>query len=249
MAATMAQLRYDVRSFLGSYPLLYLPLIKLRRRYRGRGVNDLVNPNTELLIEGFPRSGNTFTLAAFQHAQRRPHSIAHHRHVASHVIEAVRLNVPTLVLVRRPEDAVVALARMDPRLSLHQILRSYVRFHRSILPCVEKFVVGTFEEATTDLGAIIVRVNERFGTDFEPFHHTAENVADVFSSLRTIAYQRIPTRADVGTIPERLKSRDAERAALQKQFDALRSSASFAAAQALFDRFAAHAARDRGRGD
>ena len=56
------------------YPSLALPIA--RRRH---GVP--VGPSTEVVIEGFPRSGTSFAVAAFRIAQRRPVEIARPRNV------------------------------------------------------------------------------------------------------------------------------------------------------------------------
>ena len=44
-------------------------------------------------------------------------------------------------------------------------------------------MVGPFEEVTTDLGRVILRLNERFGTSFRPFEHTAAHQQEVFDEL------------------------------------------------------------------
>jgi hypothetical protein len=134
---------------------------------------------TELCIEGFLRAGNTFTVIAFQHAQPEPVSIAHHVHAAGAVIAAVRMRKPTLVLIRPPEQSVLSYVVRWPELTIGQALRGYARFYRPLLPQRDGFVVGRFEEVTSDLGRVISRVNERFGTSFAPFEPTEVNMQAV----------------------------------------------------------------------
>jgi hypothetical protein len=74
---------------------------------------------------------------------------------------------------------VLSLVVRLPYLTLAQALRSYARYYEPLRPYRAQVVVGTFEEATTDLGSLIRRVNERFGTDFVPFEHTPERLAAV----------------------------------------------------------------------
>ena len=134
---------------------------------------------TELCIEGFLRAGNTFTVIAFQHAQPGPVSVAHHVHAAGAVIAGVRMRTPTLVLIRPPEQSVLSYVVRWPELTIGQALRAYARFYRPLLPYRDGFVVGRFEEVTSDLGRVIRRVNERFGTSFVPFEPTEPNLAAV----------------------------------------------------------------------
>ena len=134
---------------------------------------------TELCIEGFLRAGNTFTVIAFQHVQPEPVSVAHHVHAAGAVIAAVRMRTPTLVLIRPPEQSVLSYVVRWPELTIGQALRGYTRFYRPLLPYRDAFVVGPFEEVTSDLGRVIRRVNDRFGTNFVPFEPTEANLAAV----------------------------------------------------------------------
>jgi hypothetical protein len=134
---------------------------------------------TELCIEGFLRAGNTFTVIAFQHAQPEPVSVAHHVHAAGAVIAAVGMRTPTIVLIRPPEQSVLSYVVRWPELTIGQALRGYARFYRPLLPYRDGFVVGRFEEVTSDLGRVIRRVNDRFGTNFVPFEPTEANLAAV----------------------------------------------------------------------
>ena len=170
-----AAAEWELRTLLGKYPGIALPLMYLRRR-PGEFLTPVTAEN-EIVIDGFPRSGNTFAVAAFHLAQSRDVSIAHHSHVPAQLIEAVRRRIPAIALVRDPRGAALSFGVRAPHLSLGQILRSYVRFHEPLLRIRGSLVVATFEQATGDLGRVIARVNERFGTGFVPFAHTPENVA------------------------------------------------------------------------
>lgn len=83
---TVLRLRYELGG-VRSHPRLYLQVA----RWRHRGAP--VASDTQL-IEGFPRSGNTFAVAAFDLAQARPVEVAHHGHASAQVIEAVRRTSP-----------------------------------------------------------------------------------------------------------------------------------------------------------
>src|SRR5690242_11568578 len=65
----LATLRHLARSRFTEHPSIYLPFA--RRRYPGPSPN-VIGPQTELVIDGYMRSANTFAVYAFQMAQRRP---------------------------------------------------------------------------------------------------------------------------------------------------------------------------------
>jgi hypothetical protein len=165
--------RREARTFLGRWP-------SAARRFR---TGEFPTAATEICIEGFLRSGNTFTVIAFQHVQPRVVSIAHHVHAAGAVIAAVRMGTPTLVLIRAPEESVLSYVTRWPTLTIGQALRGYVRFYDPLVPYRDRFVVGRFDEVTSDLGAVVCRVNERFGTDFVPYEATPENERAVRAEL------------------------------------------------------------------
>jgi hypothetical protein len=173
------ELAYRVRYLLNAYPAVYMPIA--RARHGGRP-EYLVRRDTELVIEGAARSGNTFAVLAFASAQERWVRTAHHTHAPAQVLTAVRWGIPTLVLVRPPLDS--ALAHMALRgVSAGAALAAWIRFHRSVLPVSAGVVVASFAEVTGDFGAATARVNARFGTSFGVFDHTPENEAAVFAAI------------------------------------------------------------------
>ncbi len=177
MESGLGRLRYEVKTLVAQHPVLALPVA----RRRGHGV--LVNADTDILIEGYPRSANSFSVAAFELAQGRPVRIAHHVHAPAHVIAAARAGIPAIVLIRDPGDSVPEFVIAKPHVTIAQALRGYVRFYEPLMRHWDRFVVGRFQDVTTDFGAVIRRVNCRFGTDFREFQHTEENVRICFAAM------------------------------------------------------------------
>jgi hypothetical protein len=165
--------RREVRTIVGRWP-------SVARRFR---TGEFPTRATEVCIEGFLRSGNTFMVIAFQQAQPRVVSIAHHVHAAGAVIAAVNMGTPTIVLIRPPEDSVLSYVVRWPELTVGHALRAYIRFYAPLVPYRDQFVVGRFEEVTSDLGGVIRRLNDRFSTKFEPFVPTEENLRAVLEEL------------------------------------------------------------------
>jgi hypothetical protein len=174
----VARFAYELKSMGAMHPLIAMPLARLR------GHGTIVDRDTELVIEGFPRSANSFVVAAFRMAQHREVQVAHHLHAPGHVIAAIRAGVPTLVLVREPELPTVELVLYkNVTISVRQALRSYIRYYRPLLGYRSRFVVGTFHDVTTDLGAVIRRVNAHYGTTFAEFDHSQENERACFQVM------------------------------------------------------------------
>jgi hypothetical protein len=174
----------------GGHPAVYYGLYRLLRTRKD--LARAVTPDTQLVIEGFPRSGNSFARRAFIMAQNDPqikNHIAHHLHVPAQVVRAARWRIPTLVLIRRPRDAVLSLAIRDP-ISVDQALRYYLSFYETVEKYRDAYVLGLFEEVTEDFGQVIKRINERFGTAFSLFRHDEDNVSKVFADMETHARKK-----------------------------------------------------------
>lgn len=208
----LARAVYETGTLVAPYPHLALPIA----RWRGHG--EVVGPESDILIEGYPRSGNTFAVAALSHV-RPGVRIAHHLHAPGHVIAAIRLGVPALVLIRDPEQAVAELVLLKPALTVAQALRGYVRFYAPLLPHRAGFVVARTSEVTADFGAVTRRVNERFGTAFPPFEPTEENVAAAHRRIGEYWASRPgPGLPLVGRTAGAEEDRDADRERLRRAF-------------------------------
>jgi hypothetical protein len=182
---------YEVKTLASARPSLVV------RATRWRGHGEVVGPRTDVLIDGYPRSANQFAVAAFRLAQGRPVSVAHHTHAPGHVIAAVRLGVPAIVLVRDPEESVLEFVIVRPALTIRQALRGWVRFYSTLLPHRSRFVVGAFPQVTKDFGVVIRRLNEQAGTAFKEFDHTEENARECFRQMDVYWRDRLGPVASV----------------------------------------------------
>lgn len=194
-------IREQVRQYIGEHPFLFFNFYRLRPRYRDL----LVDRATQLVIEGFPRSGTTFAVVAFEQAQRKSVRIAHHLHMPAQVMRAARWRIPTLVLMRKPTDAVLSLVIREPRISIREAMKHYVSFYEKVAGYRSAFVVASFEEVTQDYGTVLERVNAKFSTRFSLFDHSKDNVAGVFSHIE----ERHRARRD-GTLDEKRIARPSD---------------------------------------
>jgi hypothetical protein len=141
----------------------------------------LARQDSAIVIDGFLRSGNTFSVAAFAIANGREAHIGRHLHGAPHILRGVRMGLPVVVLIRKPADAVVSYLVRRPSLTPTDALLEYLDFYRTAWRVRDGFVVGLFSQVTTDFGAVIRAVNHRFATSFVPYVPTPANEAAAFS--------------------------------------------------------------------
>lgn len=169
------------------FPTIYYPL----RQITGRADHRSVQHDTEIVLEGYPRSANSTTRIAFDQRQPGQIKIAHHLHHAAQVLRGVSWKIPTVVLIRYPKDAVLsylALAREDVArngpgarskvndLEIEDALYYWIKYYSAILPVIGDIVIAPFHLLIDDVGPMIRAVNAKFGTTFNP--NIAEDVAE-----------------------------------------------------------------------
>lgn len=145
---------------LGHLPISALLVQRMKSRYP-----DFTRSETQVCIEGFPRSGNTFLYTAF-HRWNRAAAVSHHTHLSSSVVEAVKKRIPTIVLIRHPEDAVASAIAWDGLLSVNFALLSYIIFYTVLWKYRHSFVVVEFGQAIDRTGDCIQALNMQFGSQF-----------------------------------------------------------------------------------
>ena len=176
------ELRHEMRMRVAHYPRLFLPLVDLKPRLRPLRVRR----DSELVIEGFPRSANTYSVLAFERLQSRFVRLAHHLHAPAQIIQAARWGVPVLLLVRDPRDALVSLLLRYPEARTSRCLREYVGFHSAVFAYRQHCVVANFEQVTQDFTGVIERVNRRFGLRFDSAGAKEGLAASVFADVERL---------------------------------------------------------------
>lgn len=175
--------RFDARMALGRQPVAH-QLITLWNWGRVRETQALVTGRTQLVMDGFPSSGNSFAIAALKVACQAESTalprVAHHLHNPGQVRAAVRRGLPTLLLVRDPRATTASALTRWPALTAEQILRNYVGYYERLRGCWPGVVVAELDQVTSDFGEVTRRVNERFGCRFPEFDHTQDNEGLVY---------------------------------------------------------------------
>lgn len=186
----VAAWRFQAKTFLSTRPSLYFPLYRRKQNHSGL----LVTRETDLCVDGYPRSANSFATSAIQAAQQpEPISIAHHTHVAANLMQACEWGVPAVMLIRAPKDAIVSFTALRqevmsreqgqnepiPFLPFAIQVDAWIAFYQSLLPYRDQLVIAPFPAVVSDMGAVINAINGKYETDFTRFEHTEDNVAAV----------------------------------------------------------------------
>jgi hypothetical protein len=137
-----------------------------------------ITKDTRLVIEGCPRSGNSYALAAFRHVNEGV-KVSSHRHSPTAVRTGLKRGIPVMVIIRHPRATITSGLQYYPDQPPAWAIQVYRSFYEGILPVADRVMIATFEEVTGDMGEVIRRANARFGTSFVPYERSDESEADL----------------------------------------------------------------------
>ncbi|TRD10780.1 hypothetical protein FGU71_02115 [Erythrobacter insulae] len=171
MVVGKASLQSKARAALGRFPNLYIAVQRLRYRNpfgepNKASLRRLLCDETEIVIEGFPRSANSWTVRVFRHWQGRRIRIAEHQHSEAQILAGCRRGLPVIVLIRKPQDSIRSWDQYDPALDLGWALRRWIAFYSAVEKVADQVVIATFEQATEEFGSVVQQANAKFSTRF-----------------------------------------------------------------------------------
>ncbi len=172
--------RYLGHNLLGGYKFLF-PLLRLKQRDIDTG-NKYITPHHDICITGPPRSANTFAFYVFQ-LWNPGYEIAHHVHLPAQVQYAVKWNIPCIVLLRKPEDAITSLLVPD-KLPVGIAILSYIWFYHRIKKVRTKVEVLKFVDAVNAPHLMILRLNSKYGTSYFSSPLTEGQRDEIFLKIR-----------------------------------------------------------------
>ena len=117
-----------------------------------------MNDKTELLIEGYPRSGNTYCYAKYKLLNPSLH-IASHRHEFGHIHYALLKRIPVVVVARNPLDTVSSLVIRE-HVSVSFALNYYYYFHKRVFSFIDQIRVFSFETLINNEELTLFNINE-----------------------------------------------------------------------------------------
>ena len=125
-----------------------------------------ITESTELVIDGYPGSANSYAVRLFKYINKKPVKLAHHLHSPAQIIQAISKKIPVIVTIREPRSAVLSVISRVPHVSISQALRRYIRFYNKLLPYTEYFVITDFKRTISEFNLVINEVNKRFEASF-----------------------------------------------------------------------------------
>lgn len=138
---------------------------EMRNRLLRRHHAPLVcGPQTDIVIEGYPRSSNSFAIWMLHvlEGESFRFNIGHHTHDVDNLCLAAHFDVPSAVLVRAPEDAILSFMIYSD-VSVAAATDRYETFYKGTLALERMPMVLPFEMVTRDFNQVVDRINALTG--------------------------------------------------------------------------------------
>ena len=144
-----------------------LRVVALRLMSRGENPLDYIvkKNHTDICIDGYPRSANSFSVRMFR--QSNPDSnIAHHTHAVANLSKSLVYGVPVVVLIRDPRQSIVSSVIAHRKNTISEEMHRYIDFYAWVLERVDCFVIADFDDVVNNFNMIIRSVNEKNNSSF-----------------------------------------------------------------------------------
>ncbi len=184
----------------------------------------LCNATSDLCIDGYQSSGNSFSVALL-HVANSQLRIARHCHSFANLQMALNYGIPAVCLVRHPDDCIPSrVARF--KITLDHAVFDYLDFYRLAQRQLDRLIVVTFDELTKDTGRFLTRMADATGQPIP---------LDDLDSMQEEAMRRMRAHAKKKGKPQRVSlpygPREEEKGLIRERF---RSSPHHAEACALW---------------
>jgi len=170
----------------------YLLLSTLRSKYK----RIIAHKKTDLIIEGYPRSANTFSKVVVELSNPRV-SIAHHMHSRAQIVRGIKYQIPTIVLLRNPKDAIssliikTALSNNNLDRMISEYAYYYSVFYREIESFIGSIFLVNFESVTKSPNQFIESIGQRYNLDLESFKSDDDAISTVFDVIKMRNISRV----------------------------------------------------------
>lgn len=147
----------------------------MTEKYESRFV---CNQDTDIVIEGFPRSANTFFVDYL--SLNNTLKVAHHTHDNRNILLGIAFEVPSVVLVRNPLDAIISYS-IYSGMKLENAAQRYKNFYSSLIPLKKDLICAEFSDVVNTPELIVSLINERSSLKLK---YSADQSSDIALAKR-----------------------------------------------------------------
>jgi hypothetical protein len=124
----------------------------------------VANNDKRLVVDGFPRSGNTFLADAIVVSQGQDFKFAHHSHLPENLLLGIELGIPSVVIFREPLQAIGSFMLYSEQNEV-QATKRWIRFYQALEDSIDKLAVVSFEDIVKRPKATLSAISSAFDLD------------------------------------------------------------------------------------
>ncbi|MCG7899546.1 MAG: hypothetical protein JAY85_13955 [Candidatus Thiodiazotropha weberae] len=157
---TVKVIKYRLWMYLGSNRP-GLKVLGIYNKIANKNIS-ITTGNTDIVIEGFPRSANTYVAASIMVLNGDKLNIARHVHGSAQLILGIEKGIPAVLLIRNPVDAIASLKLRSPYLPSRVIIQNYIEFHKQLESYIDKLILIDFKDATNNIVSIVEYLDDYY---------------------------------------------------------------------------------------
>lgn len=232
--------RFRFRSWLGYHPWFFRFLVTRWRTNLADNHGRTCGKDTDIVVEAFPRSANTYVVAYFKYAMEDSLTIASHRHAGVQFRFAKRYGVPSLCIIRNPVDAILSLKIRRPGVEIDLLVKEYAQFHKFVEKYLDSILLVSFEQVIESVSSVVEELNRKFLSDY-PIVEVDDNIRDeLFSIVEAMdkkdrTYSRKPQGAETENMVARPSLNRANHRLREEYINAILASSFYAEAKRVYD--------------
>ena len=128
-----------------------------------------VSKSTDLIVEGYPRSGANYYAALIKSHCKESINVSFRRHTKHQINKGIALKKPIIVLIRNPLDSCISYyISVDKKIGLKYIIKQYTRYYQFISDRRSELTICSFNTLKTDANALLQLASKLTGFSFEP---------------------------------------------------------------------------------
>jgi len=142
--------------------------------------------NKTLIIEGYPRSANSFIEALIYFNNRDllyENKISSHTHSISSLKFGIKKKIPIIVVLRDPIDSISSLKIRRSNLPIEMLIFRYIYFYKFVHKNLKKFMILEFNEYTKEYSQTLKKINKFFNLKLDVNNIKRESIYDLIDNI------------------------------------------------------------------
>tara|TARA_B100000963_G_scaffold302596_1_gene275576 strand:- start:18269 stop:19021 length:753 start_codon:yes stop_codon:yes gene_type:complete len=121
-------------------------------------LKNLVKKDTDIVVEGFPRSANTYLSTCLEEANKKELKLASHLHDIVQLYFGKKYSIPIFIVFRKPLESLISFKMKFPKSDLNTMSNIYIKFYSYAIENSDHINFIDFSDATTKTDIVVEKI-------------------------------------------------------------------------------------------